>query len=381
MMDHPNILVIGAAGRNVGKTEFVCQLISRYASSQTVIGIKITTIKDCDGACPRGGQGCGVCSSLKGNYLITREAPANNNKDTARMLRAGAGAVYWLRVKREHLMEGVIRLLEQLPPNAMVVCESNSVRSVLTPGLFLVIREKNSTTIKESCQSVIAQADRILEFDGNGWDLQPENVRFHSGQWILRQNAAAIILAGGQSRRMGQDKSMLPTPNGPLIGHIANQLLPQFRQVLIAANDPQKYHFLGLPVVPDLVPGQGPLMGIVSALEASVHDLNFVTGCDIPHMDPGFIRVLLKEATDYDLVMPRSVPQTAEDHGRYEPLFAVYRKSVCGPAREILAGGGRKIAMLLDRVRARIIPMPDAPWYRNLNTQDDYVQWVHAGTT
>ena len=50
------------------------------------------------------------------------------------------------------------------------------------------------------------------------------------------------------------------------------------------------------------------------------------------------------------------------------------------PAREILAGGGRKIVMLLDRVRSRIIPMPDAPWYRNLNTQEEYAQWVQAGT-
>ncbi len=374
MIVRPNILVIGAAGRNVGKTEFACQVIARYASAHTVVGIKITTIRDRDGACPRGGQGCGECGSLNGEYLVTRETAGDNDKDTTRMLHAGAAAVYWLRVRREFLHEGVSRLLQEIPADALVVCESNSVRSVLVPGVFLVIREKNSTATKESCQSVITHADRILSFDGKDWDTQPGDVTYLAGRWVLRQDAAAIILAGGQSQRMGQDKSMLPTPNGPLIAHITDQLRPQFREILIAANDSQKYAFLGLPVVPDQIPGQGPLMGILSALEASSHDLNFITGCDIPHMDVAFIRQLLHEASDCDLVMPRS------GEGRYEPLFAVYRKSVCGPAREILTGGGRKIAMLLDRVRSRIIPMPDAPWYRNLNTQEEYAQWVEAGT-
>lgn len=371
MMLFPNMLVIGAAGRNVGKTEFACRVIGRYASTHSVIGIKITTIKDCDSTCARGGKGCGVCGAMSDNYVITREALADNDKDTTRMLRAGAADVYWLRVRRDYLQEGVGRLLEQIPADVLIICESNSIRQVLTPGLFLVIQDKDSTDIKESCQSVMSHADRIVSFDGKGWNLEPEDVGYLAGRWSLRQNASAIILAGGQSQRMGQDKSMLATPSGPLIAHIAAQLRLQFRQVLIAANDVQKYSFLGLPVVPDQVPGQGPLMGILCALEASDHDLNFVTGCDVPHMDATFIRSLIDQASDCDLVMPRS-------QEGYEPLFAVYRKSVCAPARRILAGGGRKIAMLLDQVRSRIVPMPDAPWYRNLNTPEDYAQWMQG---
>lgn len=366
-----NMLVIGATGRNAGKTEFACRVIGRYASTNTVIGVKITTIKDCEDTCPRGGDGCGVCGAMSDKYVITREALAENDKDTTRMLRAGAAEVYWLRVRRGCLQEGVGRLLEQIPADAQVVCESNSVRQVLTPGLFLIIQEKDCTDIKESCQSVMSLADRIVSFDGKGWDLDPDDVGYLAGRWVLRHNAAAIVLAGGQSQRMGQDKSMLATPDGPLIAHIAAQLRPQFRQVIIAANDVQKYDFLGLPVVPDQVPGQGPLMGILCALEASDHDLNFVTGCDVPHMDASFIRYLIDQASDCDLVMPRS-------QEGYEPLFAVYRKSVCAPARRILAGGGRKIAMLLDQVHSRIVPMPDAPWYRNLNTPQDYAQWMQA---
>jgi hypothetical protein len=156
MMACPYMLLIGAAGRDVGKTEFACELIRRYAAAHPVFGLKITTIQKRDGSCPRGGRGCGVCSSLKEDFCITEETLAGNGKDTMRMLLAGAKRVYWLRVLQEHLEAGRRRLLEYVPANALVVCESNSARSVLEPGVFLVIREADSTAIKQSCHAVLA---------------------------------------------------------------------------------------------------------------------------------------------------------------------------------------------------------------------------------
>ena len=90
------MLMVGAAGRNAGKTEFACSVIRKFGRGHEIVGAKVTTIGQRGGACPRGGEGCGVCSSLEGNYCITEETGALPGKDTSRLLAAGARRVFWL---------------------------------------------------------------------------------------------------------------------------------------------------------------------------------------------------------------------------------------------------------------------------------------------
>lgn len=177
--------------------------------------------------------------------------------------------------------------------------------------------------------------------------------------------ASAAILAGGQSRRMGRNKSLLPLHGRPMIEHIANQLRPLFAELLVSANDPERYAFLEAPVIADQAPGNGPLMGIVSCLEAARHDLLFVTGCDIPEMNLPFIRQMLPLAEGSDIVMP------VHADGHPEPLFAFYRKTVIGRARELLATGNLRVTDLLPGLRV-VHPVIPAGWIRNLNTPDEY---------
>jgi len=371
MIRIPNMLMIGSAGRNVGKTEFACELIKKYAPSECVIGLKITTIKEADGKCPRGGEGCGVCSSLKGRYMITEESGGLSGKDTVRMLRAAAQNVFWLRVLKEHLKEGIEALLKKLPEKSCLVCESNSARLAAEPGMFLVIREKGSKETKASCQTVIGHADKIITFQGDGWDVSPEKVTFEDGAWNLKKPAvSAVILSGGKSRRMGQDKSLLPLNGQPMIEHIVETLEAHFDEILIGASDVGKYAFLNRPVIQDQVPDQGPLMGILSCLERSANDLNFVMACDVPEPDVGFIAEMLSEADGYDIVMP------VTENGRYETLFAVYRKSIIPHAKELLAGGKRRMVELFDRLNVKFIKVEEASWQQNLNTRDEYSRYV-----
>ena len=104
MLKAPHMLLIGAAGRNTGKTEFACTLLRRFSTLQSITAIKITVIRSDEsrGSCPRGGSGCGVCSSLEGEYDITEETDRDGSKDTSRLLRAGANHVFWLRVLDTH---------------------------------------------------------------------------------------------------------------------------------------------------------------------------------------------------------------------------------------------------------------------------------------
>ena len=376
------MLMIGSAGANVGKTELACAILKKFASQTEIVGIKVTTIKETEGPCPRGGEGCGMCSSLDGVFLITEETDRDSGKDTSRLLAAGAEQVFWLRVLSENLSEGASALLEVIGRDVVCVCESNSLRKVIEPGLFLVVRGLYTRAWKDSASEVREYAQKVVVSDGSAFDLDLDRIELIDGKWRLRDerrrgseslrgNATAIVMAGGESRRMGVDKSLLRVGGQPMIERICEQLRGHFDEILISANEPEKLAFLGLKVVPDRVRGQGPLMGIASALEASRNELNFVVACDIPQIDVGLVESMLAEArrSGADVVIP-----TASDQ-RHEPLYAIYRKSVLDAANQVLAAGGRKIAEIFDLCRVEYFYLSDAKRLANLNTQAEYEEF------
>jgi len=184
-------------------------------------------------------------------------------------------------------------------------------------------------------------------------------------------DATAIILAGGNSSRMGgTDKSMLSIKGVPMIQYISRQLEDMFSEVIIGSSETEKYAFLGLKAVPDAQPGMGPLAGISSCLSASSHDLNFVTACDIPEINGELIARLFEASQGADIVTPVSAD------GRYEPLYALYRRSVARIAEELLGEGKKKVSDLFDRVNTAYIFFTDEGWYRNLNSIDDYMSYI-----
>lgn len=179
----------------------------------------------------------------------------------------------------------------------------------------------------------------------------------------------AIVLAGGLSKRMGgPDKSMLPVNGVPMIKHIVNQLESHFREIIIGG-DEKKYSFLGHKVVPDEVSGSGPLMGLYSCLARSVTELNFITACDIPEIRIEFIERMIGLSEGADIVMPVS------ESGKYEPLHALYRRTVLPAAGKMLGGGRLKLSELAGQVETRYIRFDGGGWYHNLNNKDDYERY------
>jgi len=401
------MLMIGSAGANVGKTELACALLRKFNKTCDVIGIKVTTTKAKDGQCPRGGEGCGVCSSLEGVYCITEELNSTSDKETARLLAAGASRVFWLRVLKEHLQEGTTALLDIIGPDAVSICESNSLRQVVEPGLFLMARNRNLKVWKNSARQVKKYADRIVISDGSRFDFALDRIKLIDGKWIISHTkisaeakpvneyrtgqqrsefwcgtkATAIIMAGGGGSRMGTDKSMLPIKGQSIIEAICEQLRGSFEQILISANEVDKFAFLGFEVVPDKVPEQGPLMGIASALEASVNELNFVIACDIPKINLAYVNRMLTEAIESqaDIVVPttqkREVSKTEKRDTRYEPLFAIYRKSALESINKALSSGKRKITDVFTLCTVKHIELDDTDRLINLNTMADYEEF------
>jgi len=382
MIKLDGMLMIGSAGANVGKTELACTLLRKFNKTSDIIGIKVTTIKAKDGQCPRGGEGCGVCSSLEGVYCITEELNSSSDKDTARLLTAGASRVFWLRVLKEHLPEGTTALLDIIGTDAISICESNSLRQVVKPGLFLMAKNHNLKVWKSSARQVKKYADRIVVSKGSSFDFDLNRIKLIDGKWIIQTqatlrrqsfgaSATAIIMAGGGSSRMGTDKSILPIKGQSMIEAICEQLRGSFDQILISANEVDKFSFLGFEVIPDKVPEQGPLMGIASALEASANELNFVVACDIPKINLACVNRMLTEAVESqaDII----VPATGEE--KYEPLFAVYRKTALEAINKALSSGKRKITDVFTLCTVKHIELDDTDWLINLNTMADYEEF------
>ena len=186
MINAPNILMIGAAGRNTGKTTFACRVIENISKDTPLIAAKVTTIAERDGKCPHGGTGCGTCSSLEGNFQITRETDSSTNKDTARLLQAGAKEVYWLRVQKDCLQEAAAALLETIGPDIPCVIESNSLRLIVAPSLFIMT--KDNGVYKPSAKDVADLTDIKVSFDGIAFDTNPDDISLSNNKWTLRKN-------------------------------------------------------------------------------------------------------------------------------------------------------------------------------------------------
>ncbi len=367
MLDRPDTLLIGSAARKAGKTSFAARIIRRCADRREVVGVKLTPLPEpgepLDGA-PRfpvsEGEPCEP-------FLIDEERTPSQETDTGRMRLAGAQKVYWLRARRDRLEAAAAELWARIPAGTCVVAEGGSLRRTLKPGLFVLLRGADAADVKDSFLELLPSADRVGHFDGRDGDLSPESCRFIDGVWCLRPPASAVVLAGGDSRRMGRDKALLDVEGRPLIARIVDRLEDLFDEIVIGAARSGDYGVLGRTVIADREPGQGPLMGLASCLERISNDLALVMACDIPRPDLRFAASLLDQAEGYDMVLPRS------GDSLHEPLFAVYRRSVLPAAWSLLAAGERSILKLLDRVRVRSVPLPAEVRLDNINTLDDYL--------
>jgi hypothetical protein len=191
----PEMLMIGATGRNTGKTELACRVIRHHAARIPIAALKVTTVVRTDGSCPRGGAGCGVCSSLAESWCVTRELDADSDKDTSRLLGSGAREAYWLRVRQDALGEGAAGLLAHVPAGWASVCESNSLSRVVEAGLFLQGRAASERTIKTSARAVARLADHVVVSDGSEFDLPHDRISLLDGEWALQREACAVVIA------------------------------------------------------------------------------------------------------------------------------------------------------------------------------------------
>uniref|UniRef100_A0A831UCR1 Multifunctional fusion protein n=1 Tax=Geobacter metallireducens TaxID=28232 RepID=A0A831UCR1_GEOME len=181
-----------------------------------------------------------------------------------------------------------------------------------------------------------------------------------------------VILAGGQSRRMGSNKALLPYKGGRFIEAIHRQLAEIFDEVLLVTNSPEQYDFLPCRKVRDIHPGMGALAGIHAGLFHASNPAVFVVACDMPYLNGDLVRHLAAKADPEGVLVPES-PRGVE------PLHAVYGKGCLAAIETTLLSGERRIISFFGRTSVNRVSAgqvaffdPNFDTFSNINTPGDY---------
>lgn len=181
MIAFDNMLMIGATGRNSGKTELASRIISWFSKEYSIVGLKVSTYYDGDSIFHGKNE-----TPLLGNYSILNDTNNFTDKNTARMLNSGAKSVYWLRTKDSYLPQAANEFLKLIDDKKyLVVCESNSLRKTIKPGLFLMIQNNIGVPVKITASDVLEHADNLISFDGKNLDFDLNKIKIVNNKWIL----------------------------------------------------------------------------------------------------------------------------------------------------------------------------------------------------
>lgn len=190
---------------------------------------------------------------------------------------------------------------------------------------------------------------------------------------------AGLVLAGGYSRRFGDEEKALAEIDGrPMLEHVVDRIGRVTQSVVVSCRDEQRDTFRSLQFDPEVefvtdpVPDRGPVVGIETALATMTAESVAIVACDMPGVDPSFLRTLSERLPGHDAVVPR-LPS-----GHVQPLQAVYRTRPMETAcrRQRLASDV-SLRAVLDRLDVLELP-PDVvaqhtDWRSlvNVNTADE----------
>jgi molybdopterin-guanine dinucleotide biosynthesis protein A len=191
----------------------------------------------------------------------------------------------------------------------------------------------------------------------------------------VEDRTLGVVLAGGQSRRMGTvDKTLLPLCGIPMVKRVLDRIRPQVDEVIINSNaDASLFAAFGAPVLGDVVPGYaGPLAGVLTALEhADAHGFRHVcsVAADTPFF-PSDFTMRLKDKPDHDIVL-------ASYNGFRQPTFGLWSVELVKPLRDFLTqGDDRKIMRFVQQHSWACVAFDSDPEngpdpFFNVNTPED----------
>jgi molybdopterin-guanine dinucleotide biosynthesis protein A len=185
------------------------------------------------------------------------------------------------------------------------------------------------------------------------------------------------ILAGGKSVRYGRNKALEVFHGERLIDRAVESLRPFCDPILVVCNDLSLYHDVRATLVQDIIPQQGPLVGIYTALLFSPNDWILTRATDMPFLAPELLRMMLELKEGFDVVVP-----LYKDW--YEPLFALYHRRCIPSIATHVEAGERQAISFYGKVKVKAMEEkvwrgadPEGLSFRNINTPEDWegLEW------
>lgn len=184
-----------------------------------------------------------------------------------------------------------------------------------------------------------------------------------------RSNITGVILAGGRSSRMGEDKGLIDINGQPLFEHIAQRLHPQVGEILISCNRNSERYGRNNQTVPDLKQDfSGPLAGMLAALSVSKTEWILFVPCDVPDFPIDLSERLFAGLSGQKAAYVR-------DPEREHPTLCLLNRSLLPALTSYLENGDRKLMIFLHNIGANSVLFSESAAFFNLNTPEDVALW------
>jgi molybdopterin-guanine dinucleotide biosynthesis protein A len=183
---------------------------------------------------------------------------------------------------------------------------------------------------------------------------------------IDKTNITGIVLAGGQSTRMGTDKGLLKINDKTFFERVADAMKPLVNDIMIVGNN-SDYDQFGYKRVEDELINSGPLAGLYSGLKHSKTEYNLVLSCDVPMITTAVLeKLIVDDYKQFDVVQIQSQQKTM-------PLIALYKKHCQHACLELLEQNERRLRVAVSQFKMKTILIPPEldEFVRNVNTKED----------
>ena len=197
-------------------------------------------------------------------------------------------------------------------------------------------------------------------------------------EMLMKKPAAMLLLMGGKSSRMGQDKAQLLLGGQPFWKKIAQELSACGRLYLSVSQTCDEKALEGYPIIRDVVPDCGVMGGLYSAFQAIEEDLLFACACDMPFVNRRFIRWMLnrweeegQKGRQWDGIV------VCGDDGKTHTTAALYHRRLQGKLEEnVRKKRLRMHTFVREEANILLLPMEEVAsfsrCFQNINTPEDY---------
>lgn len=181
----------------------------------------------------------------------------------------------------------------------------------------------------------------------------------------MKLEATLLVLAGGQSRRMGRPKPWIEVGSSVLIRYVVDRLAPAFSELMVSFSEPEQMEQL-VPyrVVFDRKRNAGPLAGLEAGLYAAHNQVVFAVACDMPYVERSTAELAVAAAGNCDAAIPRH-------DGLFEPVCGAYRKTALPAIAGALDMGNYVAHDVVEHLDVTWLEDLDAAQFESLNTPAD----------